>query len=215
VSCALAAAQANLPRHRRRIWSRPLVALLFFLQPVVRGWARIKWRFTLLSGQRTAQLEPVPEPAVKDLSETLAFWSDGRVDRLKFLECILAKLDRSGWIYRTDTGWTTHDVEILPGLLTRLRLTTVSEDLEQGKKNFRCRIQSDWPLPARALLALTVLAGVLLLPSMVAQYPWAWMSLMVLPMVVWLVQDEAFEHKKRLAAMVKAAANESLMVENA
>jgi len=34
--CTAAAFQADLPRGKRRVWSRPLVALLFFLQPIVR-----------------------------------------------------------------------------------------------------------------------------------------------------------------------------------
>jgi hypothetical protein len=42
--CVAAAAQARLPRHQCRWWSRPLVALLFFLQPVERGWARYRSR---------------------------------------------------------------------------------------------------------------------------------------------------------------------------
>src|SRR5216117_1481913 len=47
--CAIAAAQARLPKKKQRAWSRPLVALLFLLQPIVRGWARYKWRLTVRS----------------------------------------------------------------------------------------------------------------------------------------------------------------------
>ncbi|MEY2466237.1 MAG: hypothetical protein QOD03_758, partial [Verrucomicrobiota bacterium] len=50
--CALAAGQAKLPKHKKRAWSRPLVALLFCLQPIIRGWSRFKWRWNLLSGRR-------------------------------------------------------------------------------------------------------------------------------------------------------------------
>ena len=42
--CVAAGAQAALPRKKTRWWSRPLVALLFFLQPIVRGWARYQGR---------------------------------------------------------------------------------------------------------------------------------------------------------------------------
>src|SRR6266436_3709619 len=45
--CVAAGAQAALPKGKRRWWSRPLVATLFFLQPVVRGWARYQGRLTL------------------------------------------------------------------------------------------------------------------------------------------------------------------------
>src|ERR1051325_2300287 len=42
--CVAAAWQADIPQNKRRFWSRPLVALLFFLQPIVRGWERYKGR---------------------------------------------------------------------------------------------------------------------------------------------------------------------------
>ncbi len=44
--CGLAASQVVIPRRRRRWWSQPLVALLFLLQPLVRGWARYQGRLT-------------------------------------------------------------------------------------------------------------------------------------------------------------------------
>jgi hypothetical protein len=44
----LDAAPGRLPASKRRFWSRPLAALLFFLQPVVRGRARFKCRLNLL-----------------------------------------------------------------------------------------------------------------------------------------------------------------------
>src|SRR5438552_3570058 len=52
--CAAAALQADLPKAKRSFWSRPLVALLFCLQPVVRGWARYRGS---LFGPRTALAE--------------------------------------------------------------------------------------------------------------------------------------------------------------
>ena len=39
--CVAAAWQASLPRQKTRWWSRPLVAMLFHLQPIVRGWAAL------------------------------------------------------------------------------------------------------------------------------------------------------------------------------
>jgi GT2 family glycosyltransferase len=42
-----AAVQADVPRRQKRWWSRFLIALLFFLQPIARGWARHRDRLTL------------------------------------------------------------------------------------------------------------------------------------------------------------------------
>ena len=47
IICVAAAVQADLPKNQTKIWSRPLVALLFFLQPIARGWARYQGRLGL------------------------------------------------------------------------------------------------------------------------------------------------------------------------
>src|SRR6266478_3160037 len=53
--CAAAGAQAALPKNKTRWWSRPLVALLFFMQPIVRGWARYQGRLNLRPTPLAAQ----------------------------------------------------------------------------------------------------------------------------------------------------------------
>src|SRR5258707_863334 len=45
--CVAAAAQAELPPNKSRPWSRALVGCLFFLQPIIRGWARYRARLEL------------------------------------------------------------------------------------------------------------------------------------------------------------------------
>jgi hypothetical protein len=209
----LAAAQANLPRNKRRFWSRPLVALLFFLQPIIRGWARFKWRFTLLSGPKPVPVELPLSFAARDLPETITYWSDGGVDRYKLLEGVLARLNRAGWTCRTDTGWTAHDLEVLPHLWTRLKLTTVSEDLEQNKRTVRCRITSHWSLAAKVFFALTALGIFAVIAVLAEHQPWAWMSLMLFPLICWAVEDEAVQQKKSLAALIKRVATEVSMTE--
>ena len=60
---------------------------------------------------------------------------------------------------------------------------------------------------------LTVLGIVLVLTSLVEQHPWAWMSLMILPLVIWIVEDDALQQQKTLAALIKLAATERSMIE--
>jgi glycosyltransferase involved in cell wall biosynthesis len=211
-SCLLAAAQAKLPRTKKRFWSRPLVALLFFLQPVIRGWARFKWRFTLLAAHRSVSLEPPEWPADKDPPATMAFWSDRGTDRYQFLESILRQLARSGCPYRTDTGWTAYDVEVQPHLWTQLRLTTVTEDLEQGKKSLHCRIQTSWALPARILMAVAALVMAFLLGYLAEQHPWTWMALLALPLLLWILEDRAMQEQRKFAALITRAASELSLV---
>ena len=52
--CAVAAAQAHVPREKRRWWSRPVIAAMFLLQPIVRGWHRLKVRLNF-------ELAPPPQ----------------------------------------------------------------------------------------------------------------------------------------------------------
>ncbi len=158
--CVAAAVQADLPRNKRRLWSRPLVGLLFFLQPIVRGWARYKWRLTVQS-QPPLFKRPVARRKDWETLECISFWSDGAVDRYAFLQQVLAKLESEGWKQKTDSGWDQYDVEIFGSRWSRLRLTTVTEELAAGKKIVRCRLNATWSLPAR--IAFWSLAGAELL----------------------------------------------------
>ncbi len=207
-ACVLAAAQADLPAKKRRFWSRPLVALLFFLQPVVRGWARFKRRLDLLSTERRVVPEPPPAGSAVELPDTAVYWSKGSVTRYAFLKGILSKLDQSGWGFRTDTGWTTYDVEIPALFWIRLRLTTVSEELEQGKMNFRCRIRGSWSLAGRIVFGGVAVAVAALILGLATTTPWIWLSLIALPLVFWALEEERHEYERSLAALVDTVANQ-------
>ena len=112
--CAAAAAQAELPAGKLRLWSRPLIALLFFLQPIVRGWARYRGRLAL---------RPVPLPTQESLdSEVLReshesldqvdYWSTQPLSRLALAGEIVQRLEQQGWPNKADIGWSDYDVEL-------------------------------------------------------------------------------------------------------
>jgi len=208
-TCAVAAAQASLPRQKQRFWSRPLVALLFFLQPIVRGWARIKWRFSLLAERK--RFSPVTTVDT-EVPEVVAYWSPGHGSRYQFVNAILTKLELGGWIYKTDTGWTSHDIEIPAHLWTHLRLTTVSEELAQGKMNFRCRVESFWTLPAKAAALMTVAAVLTLIVLFAKEFPWTWLLLTALPFTWWMLDDERLAQERELAALIDATAKDQSLV---
>ncbi len=207
-ACVLAAAQANLPAKKRRFWTRPLVALLFFLQPVVRGWACFKRRLNLLSTERRVVPEALPAGSAVELPDTAVYWSKGSVTRYAFLKGILSKLDQAGWGFRTDTGWTTYDVEIPALFWTRLRLTTVSEELEQGKMNFRCRIRGSWSLAGRIVFGGIAVAVAALILGLATTTPWIWLSLIVLPLIFWGLEEERQEYERALAALIDTVASQ-------
>ena len=78
----VAAAQAELPKKKRRPWSRPLVALLFFLQPIGRGWARYHERLTVRSEPPVFK-RPVASEHIDDWEAfgRIAYWSERGADR--------------------------------------------------------------------------------------------------------------------------------------
>jgi glycosyltransferase involved in cell wall biosynthesis len=192
--CVAAAAQAELPRNKRRFWSRPLVALLFFLQPIVRGWARYRWRLTVHSSRPTTFKRIEGTRAVTDPEslEESGYWSSDGADRFGFLGALLAKLEEEGWQHKTDTGWSDFDVEIFGSGWNRLRLATVSEELGSGKRVLRCRLRANWSLLAKTVFASALGVELIVVGLFARNQPWIWMLPLSLTGIGWY-----FDHQKR------------------
>jgi len=211
--CVTAAAQADLPKNKRRRWSRPLVALLFFLQPIVRGWARYRGRLSL---------RPTPEAAEKQLASLQLqakgppqgctfYWSKRHIDRIAFLNAILARLDREGWPSKADQGWCDYDVEIYGSRWSRLQLTVAAELWAGENKMFRCRLRTAWALPAR-LAFWSVCAFELLIIGMISRdIPYIWMLLLTLPIFGWFFEQEKQNLQRIVAALLDDLAAEMKM----
>lgn len=151
--CVAAGVQASLPRNKRRWWSRPLVALLFFLQPVARGWARYQGRLALrLNGD--AARETLDSISLRDSPDGLnevRYWAERRVERVEFVKRIIEALDRRGWPNRSDIGWSEFDVEIYGNRWSNLQLITAAEDHPRGRQLIRCRLRARWSLQAKVV----------------------------------------------------------------
>lgn len=209
-ACIFAAAQAKLPKQKKKFWSRPLVAVLFFLQPIVRGWSRFKWRLSLISNREPTDIEK--DSADDEVPDVLVFWSDGYFDRYAFLHALLSKLEHSGWSVKTDTGWTAHDLEIQTHPWIRLRLATVTEDLELGKRNLRCRIEGYWSFRAKFVCGIIAALVAVLIMHAAESVPWIWFSLLLLPIVWWFFEDERLAHEKALVAFTESVATEHKLI---
>jgi hypothetical protein len=95
-------------------------------------------------------------------------------------------------------------VEIFGSRWSRLRLTTVTEELAQGHKVFRCHLNATWSLPAR--IAFWSVAGVELpvIGLVAPSYPWIWMLLLSLAAFGWWLEQE----KQRLLLWIAALLDE-------
>jgi O-antigen biosynthesis protein len=202
--CIAAAVQAELPRRKRRIWSRPLVALLFLLQPIVRGWSRYKWRLTVRREPRT-RIQPVA--GAREIAATQPgvayYWSETGVERLDFLRQVLRRLEDDGWQTKPDTGWKDHDVEIYGQRWARLRLTTVAEGFGQGRAAIRCRLDANWSLRAKLVFWALLGAELALVGLFGDAQPWLWMVLLTVPLAGWFLETQ----KRNLQAIVTVVLN--------
>jgi hypothetical protein len=210
--CAAAAMQAELPLAKRRVWSRPLIAALFFLQPIERGLARYRLRFGRSSTFRGALPEKDLPAETLDEIERLSYWSKGGVERYRLLGGLTARLEARGFQIRLDSGWADFDLEISGNSWSRLRLITVSEELELGRRNFHCRLHGHWSLGAR-LMFWSCLVGQLVVIALVAPVqPWIWMLPLTLPFAALLIDHQYHQLKDMVAAQLDAVARELKLV---
>jgi O-antigen biosynthesis protein len=207
--CAAAGAQAALPKNRRW-WSRPLVALLFFLQPVVRAWARYQGRLlvhpTPLAPQQS--LDSIALREGKQPLREVQYWTEKRIDRLAWAAAILERLDQQGWPNKADIGWSDYDVEVYDTRWSRLQLTTVAEDHPGNQQLIRCRLRARWAL--RSKVAFWSLCGLELLVCgfLGPRLPWLWLLLLTLPLFALFMRREQRNLQSIIAVLLDELAKE-------
>jgi GT2 family glycosyltransferase len=208
--CAAAGAQAVFPGNRTAWWSRPLVTLLFLLQPVVRGWARYQGRLNL----RTAPLasrESLDSFALRSGGRLLGearYWASPRLDRLDFVAAVLRRLDRDDWVWRSDVGWSDYDVEICGSRWSQLQLTTVAEDHPPDSQMICCRLRPRWSLAARVAFWGLLGLGLLVIGLMGAWRPWSWLVLLILPVAAWWLWLDQRKLQSVIAVLLDELAKE-------
>jgi hypothetical protein len=212
--CVAAAAQADLPRNKRRIWSRPLVALLFFLQPIVRGWARYHGRLNF---------GPTPKVAVQNLesialqdrpaaAERLEYWAGPPMNRVDFVQRIIQQLEKQGWEIKSDVGWSNFDVEIFGSRWSHLQLATVAEPHAGGKELVRCRLRMAWSLSAKVAL-FAIMGFELVVIGFIWHTLWQiWFLLLTVPAFAWYVRHDQRELQRLISVVLDGIAEKSGMI---
>ena len=204
--CATAATQAGLPRKKRRLWSRPLVALLFFLQPIVRGWARYQGQLSAPSTPPVARqtLDSISLRRGKLPLDETRYWAGNFVDRIEFLDAILKRLDQQGWPNKSDIGWSDHDVEIFGSRWSYLQLTTVAEEYPRDRRMIRCRLRTRWSLLATVSFWSAFGFELLVIGFVGRWVPWLWLLLLTMPLFVWFLSRE----KRNLQSLITVLLDE-------
>lgn len=200
IVCVAAGVQANLPRGRRRWWSRPLVALLFLLQPIGRSWARHRSRLAQHIESEPAH-DTLDSVGLREGFEPLGevrYWAERRQERVDFVGRVIAELERRAWPCRLDIGWSEFDVEMFGNRWSNVQLITVAEDHPRGKQLFRCRLRARWSLQAK--LTFWALAGLETLAVGLAGgwFKWIALLLLTLPLFAYYLHRQ----KRRLQSQV-------------
>jgi O-antigen biosynthesis protein len=212
--CVAAAIQAELPRDKRRFWSRPLMALLFFLQPIVRGWARYQGRLSLAPTPRAA-VENLASLALEDRPTELdcvEYWANTTIDRLDFVKRILSRLEAQGWEIKSDTGWCDFDMEILGSRWAHLQLTTVAEPHASGKQLLRCRLRTTWSLPAKVALSLMLGFELVVIGFIQQDLWWIWLLLLTVPAFAWYLRRDQRDLQRLISTVLDEIAKISGLI---
>ncbi|HEY2084138.1 MAG TPA: glycosyltransferase [Verrucomicrobiae bacterium] len=209
--CALAGAQAELPGNKIKWWSRPLVALLFLLQPIVRGMARYQGRLAQRPLELAAQ-ESLDSVALFHGGQPLdevQYWAGERIDRLDFVAAIFRRLQERGWPNKSDVGWSNYDVEINGSRWSHLLLTTVVEDHPQQRHLVRCRLRAVWSFQAKVIFWGLLGMELLFVGVMGFERIWPWFVLLTLPLVGWFVQRQRRKVQSVVTVFLDQLAKES------
>jgi GT2 family glycosyltransferase len=209
--CVAAATQAPLDKSKERFWSRSLVAILCFLQPIARGWARYEGRLRINTTPASA-FRRIASLAYLDRGEPLdeiQYWCHTGMERLTFAHAIVAKLEEEKWQHKPDAGWAEYDVEIYGTRWSQLQLTTVTEYVEKGHQLFHCRLKAGWTLLAKVLFWMACGLELLLIGVVSKSVPWLWMLLLTLPLL-----GLYFENEKRILQRLIVAFLDELAVKH-
>ena len=147
-----AAGTVDLPVWQRKRWSRPLVALLYLLQPIARGWPRYAHR---LRRSETPTAARANVSAMAELYDdvknvyTVNYWNEAGIERFEFLSKLLEVLDRDQWQATADSGWDEFDVTIFGDRFTKVTVNTVAENHGGNKRLLRARLSTGWTLVAK------------------------------------------------------------------
>ena len=166
---ALRALASRLPAEHRHSRARVLIALLCYLQPLVRSWARYQVRLIWHE-------LPKPDPAMSAsprsrrpwiVTRSSAYWSETGRDRIELLKKSIDYMNEYRIGKVIDSGWFDWDIGVYCQAGIVLKVATAQEDHGGGKRLVRVRYR----LSVAPWLAWSALVSFLLLATI--GLPWA------------------------------------------
>lgn len=208
--CCLAAGVSTLPRGRTRAWSRPLLALLYLLQPIVRGAARYAGRLGLEAGQTTSgrSLEAQSRVYAAERVDERAYWSATWKDRHEWVARMMTALEEQDWACRPDSGWGTYDLDIPGSRWSRIALVTAAESTRGGGQTLRCRLDRRWTFAAYVLWWGTLVMLMIIAGLFDVNWRGLWVPVVTLGGIAWFLRHQGRVLQCRLTVVLDEVARD-------
>ncbi|MDA7916337.1 glycosyltransferase [Verrucomicrobia bacterium] len=212
--CVIAAAQAEIPERMKRFLSKPLVAILFFLQPIVRAWARYRGRLRLDSPpiSRFETLDSNDSKLKSRDLEVIHYWGPDSVTRTEFLKDLFSTLEKKEMMFRIDAGWSPFDFEIYGSKWSQVQLTTVAEAHRQNKQLIRCRLTTGASLLGKISLSILILGSVISIGRGEDRATMFAGGLLAIFLFIWLLREEQRKLQRIIALTLDTEAAKKNMV---
>ena len=160
----------NVPvTHHRRL-GKLLVGALHYIQPLARGWARVKrvWQQQPRATRWPGFFQRFPRGTWRR-RVMLSYWTEDGIEKDAILQSLIQQLRESGYPTLHDSGWKPWDLAIDEHLWSRIPIEVVVENHGGSKRLARFRVS--WHL-APVAKALLWTCGVFLVLGMLESKPW-------------------------------------------
>lgn len=147
---------APLPR-RHPAWCRPLVAYLYTLQPILRGWHRLTY---LLANKRLPVMSRseglLPQRKAISWTSWDLYWDDTQArGREQLLPQVTSIARDCGWKGDFDNAWAAWDIKLVGTCWHDITIRTATEELGWPRRFTRSRCSLQLTLFSRVVIAAT------------------------------------------------------------